>query len=155
MSLYLEFDALVRRLESDAVRYALVGGLAVGVYGHIRATEDIDILVHAEDADRVAHIAADLGFRRTGKAWTFKNSGVQMIRYFKTGDHDEDVLLLDVMIARAEPATGILQRAQAVPYAEGRLHVPKRQDLVAMKRLRGSAQDQADIEHLEKGEHDG
>jgi hypothetical protein len=47
MSLYLEFDAVVRQLEAAKLRYAVAGGLAVGLHGFIRATEDMDFLVEA------------------------------------------------------------------------------------------------------------
>ncbi len=36
------------QLEQLGIRYALVGGLAVGVYGYIRATQDVDFLVGEE-----------------------------------------------------------------------------------------------------------
>ena len=44
-------DAAVKtaaQLEQLGVRYALVGGLAVGAYGYVRATTDVDFLVGEE-----------------------------------------------------------------------------------------------------------
>jgi hypothetical protein len=40
--------AASRRLTEIGVRHALVGGLAVGAYGHPRATKDVDFLVGGE-----------------------------------------------------------------------------------------------------------
>ena len=37
-----------KQLEHLGIRYALAGGLAVGAYGYIRATEDVDFLVGEE-----------------------------------------------------------------------------------------------------------
>ncbi len=42
LDIYAEFGKLLRALEEDAVPYVLCGGLAVAVYGIVRATEDID-----------------------------------------------------------------------------------------------------------------
>ena len=37
-----DFLDFIRALNAHAVEYMLVGGYAVGVYGHVRATTDID-----------------------------------------------------------------------------------------------------------------
>jgi hypothetical protein len=33
----------LKSLNSNGVEYLLIGGYAVGIYGHIRATNDLDI----------------------------------------------------------------------------------------------------------------
>jgi hypothetical protein len=43
-----------------------------------------------------------------------------------------------------------LERATVIPFGKGSIRVVTAQDLVAMKRLRGSAADKADIEFLRK-----
>jgi hypothetical protein len=52
MNIYDELVAVVRALAADGVDYALVGGLAVGVWGVPRATKDIDLLVRPEEVAR-------------------------------------------------------------------------------------------------------
>lgn len=42
------FERLLADLSEADVEYLLVGGLAVALCGHIRATEDVDILILAE-----------------------------------------------------------------------------------------------------------
>lgn len=42
-----DFLDIVRALNAHDVEYMLVGGYAVGVYGHIRATTDIDFSIAA------------------------------------------------------------------------------------------------------------
>ena len=37
---------LVRELEREGVEYAVFGGVALGLHGLVRATEDIDLFVH-------------------------------------------------------------------------------------------------------------
>jgi predicted nucleotidyltransferase len=43
-----EFKDFIKCLNSNNVKYLLVGGWAVGIYGHPRATKDIDFLVSAD-----------------------------------------------------------------------------------------------------------
>ena len=43
-----EFKDFIKCLNLNNVKYLLVGGWAVGIYGHPRATKDIDFLVSVE-----------------------------------------------------------------------------------------------------------
>ena len=40
-----DFREFLKSLNSNRVEYLLIGGYAVGVHGHIRATNDLDIWV--------------------------------------------------------------------------------------------------------------
>lgn len=46
-----------RRLTALGVPHALIGGLAVGLHGHARATRDVDFLVGDEAFERTAPVA--------------------------------------------------------------------------------------------------
>ena len=43
-----EFKEFIKCLNSNNVKYLLIGGWAVGIYGHPRATKDIDFFVSAD-----------------------------------------------------------------------------------------------------------
>jgi len=45
-SLADDFKEFLKSLNSNSVEYLLIGGYAVGAYGHIRATKDLDIWVN-------------------------------------------------------------------------------------------------------------
>ncbi|MCB1053871.1 MAG: hypothetical protein KDC71_24935, partial [Acidobacteria bacterium] len=45
----VEFKDFIRFLNEHDVRYLLVGGWAVGIYGNPRATKDIDFLIAIDD----------------------------------------------------------------------------------------------------------
>ena len=63
-----EIDALLRELARSALRFVVIGGIAVGVHGYVRATKDIDICP-SPDADNLALLAAllrDLAARQIG-----------------------------------------------------------------------------------------
>ncbi len=45
LSLPQDFKEFLKLLNSNGVEYLLIGGYAVGVHGHVRATNDIDVWV--------------------------------------------------------------------------------------------------------------
>ncbi len=55
-----DFLDFVHALNAHAVEYVLVGGYAVGVYGHVRATTDIDFF-YRRAPDNVARLLSALG----------------------------------------------------------------------------------------------
>ena len=60
-----DFKEFLKLLNSTSVEYLLIGGYAVGVYGHIRATNDLDIWVNvspenASKIERGAFASSDL-----------------------------------------------------------------------------------------------
>jgi hypothetical protein len=52
----LKATEVSRRLSEAGVPHALIGGLAVGVHGHPRATKDVDFLVGAEAFESMSPI---------------------------------------------------------------------------------------------------
>ncbi len=59
-----DFKEFLKSLNSNGVEYLLIGGYAVGIYGHIRATNDLDIWVNvsAENAARIDRTLREFGF---------------------------------------------------------------------------------------------
>ncbi len=57
------FEKLLADLSEADVDYILVGGLAVAFCGHVRATEDVDILVRVDDKNlaRLLEVLAGFG----------------------------------------------------------------------------------------------
>ncbi len=58
-----DFLDFIRDLNAHAVEYMLVGGYAVGLYGHVRATTDIDFFYHAtsENIERLMRAMTAFG----------------------------------------------------------------------------------------------
>jgi len=54
----------LKLLNSNNVEYLLIGGYAVGIYGYIRATNDLDIWVSVspENAARIKRVLREFGF---------------------------------------------------------------------------------------------
>jgi phage replication-related protein YjqB (UPF0714/DUF867 family) len=54
----------LKSLNSNRVEYLLIGGYAVGIHGHIRATNDLDVWVNIspENAARIDRALREFGF---------------------------------------------------------------------------------------------
>ncbi len=149
-SLLESFRDVVDALERAAVPFAVCGGLAMSIHARPRTTIDIDLLAPAQEIPRLVAAVAPLGFVAREKAPTRLSGGrIVMHRLSRIDPGDPDVLLLDVIEATGEAAAAWADRETTT--WEGRaVAVVSRAGLIAMKRLRNSAQDQADIAALEE-----
>ena len=150
MSLYLEFDLLIRRFAAAHIRYAVAGGLAVGLHGFVRATEDMDFVVDSNDMEKVAGILRRAGYRRNPETVTFRKARFTLHRFYKRTEGAEELLVVDILIPVSGPARLLLDRAVKLRFADTAVHVVANKDLIWMKQMRGSATDRADIERLTK-----
>lgn len=151
--LYSEFRKLVAALERDRIGYALCGGLAMAIYGRPRATIDIDLLLLSESLVRAIAVATELGYDIRGLDMTFASGAIEIRRVSKIDPETGYVLSLDLI-----PVTPAIQeiwdsRVEA-DWQDGTLSVVSHAGLIALKRMRNSPQDQADIAALREGTPD-
>jgi predicted nucleotidyltransferase len=119
-------DRALRAVGEAGIPAVLIGGIASTVYGRPRWSEDIDLLVRPEDADRTLDALAAAGFdvHRTFPDWLYKafREGVLVDVIFKsTGD----IYLDQDMLDRSRTETF---RGRAIPVAPA-------EDLLVMKAL--------------------
>ena len=142
-----ELRTLVAKFDEQNIDYALCGGMAMGVHGFMRMTMDIDFMILPQSVNGVLDIARSLGYTIRGKDLSFKNGAVEIRRISKIDSEGGDILPLDFLLVTA--ATQRMWESRIIADWEGgRLSVVTRDALVELKRLRGSAQDIADIERL-------
>ncbi len=143
-----EFRALLQALEAEGAPFAVCGGLAVAIHAHPRATLDIDLLVPPEALEAVRAVARHLGYGFETPALVLRKDVVEIHRLSKPDPETGDLLSLDLLLV-----TPALREAwetrERVTWAHGTMPVVSRAGLIAMKRLRGSGQDQDDIRALE------
>ena len=101
MNVFQEFKRLMKELENQRVRYALVGGVAMAFYIEPRFTRDIDLLVDADDFEKVKGILEKDGYFESASPWTFRNVAIELHRFLKVVD-EEDEMLIDILVARDE-----------------------------------------------------
>lgn len=150
MELYREFFSLVRKLNEAGIEYAVVGGIALAFHAQPRFTKDIDILAKPIDLEAYERILAELGYIKTAMPWTFSNTNITLHRFGKQSvDDPEELIIVNLLIGNEEIHSRIIERSQSDESAAGKVMLANRDDLIWMKRQRGSKQDEADIEKLE------
>jgi hypothetical protein len=150
MNLYLEFDNIVRHLRRGRISFAVAGGLAVGLHGFVRATQDMDFLVEPADLARTSQILQRLGYRANADSQTLAHDGLTIQRFWKRSTGAADLLIVDLLVPGSASLRRALRNAVTVKYGRGRLPVVTARDLVAMKRRRDSPTDRADIAFLRR-----
>ncbi len=147
LDLYEELRAVCSALDAAGIAYALVGGLAVSIYATPRATKDIDILSHGADYPELVKTLLPLGYRDLSGAMTFAGGRLAIRRLTKLAG--SEFLVIDVLLPRADPdLEAILSRRQLIEAQSQRLWIAPLDGLIALKRLRSSPQDLADIAAL-------
>src|SRR5690349_15015804 len=92
---------LERRLSAADVPHALIGGVAMGVHGAVRATRDIDFLAEGEREPVVHGLMTALGFEAIQRTPDVSSYLLGRLR-------------VDVLYARREASRAMLQRAIGV-----------------------------------------
>lgn len=148
-----DLRALLATFSAADVEYVVIGGIALGLHGGIRTTEDLDIVPSPDPAnlDRLCHALESLDAslllnpaRRFGarEAW-MRQRGRNVSLATRLGDLD---------VIRSLP--GVPDYAMLAEGAERYdidgivVLAASATQLIEMKQARGSAQDQADIETL-------
>ncbi|MEK6371333.1 MAG: hypothetical protein AABO58_01430 [Acidobacteriota bacterium] len=138
LDLEAELDGVIAALTREGVEYAVCGGVAMAVHGFTRATEDLDLIVRPEDVCRFADAVAEVGFMSDTTS-----------RLAKVDRVDGDLLAIDLSL----PATEHVWRTRRViTWNDRPLSLVSREGLIALKRLRATAQDLVDIERLKSGD---
>lgn len=149
------FDELLRRLVAADARFVVVGGLAVGAWGVVRGTKDVDVVLDPEPENlrRVAEVAVDAGGRvHQGEA--LFGSSISIASTLASGDHvaiETDLGRLDI-VHGLEGVPGYAELRSRATEAEilgVTVAICSIEDLKAMKRAAGRTRDLADLEDLE------
>jgi len=150
-NLFESFREVIAALGAAAVPFAVCGGLAVSIHARPRATVDIDLLVPPEAIASLVEALAPLGFQRRERAPTRLAGGqIVMHRLTRVVPGDPEVLMLDVIEASAGVPGAAWGGRVTRNWTGHSVSVVSREGLVALKRLRGSPLDLADIAELEK-----
>ena len=149
-NLFEEFRAVVGALTRADVPYAVCGGIAMSIHAHPRATIDIDLLAPPDAVTQIVDALVPVGFLLRERAPTQLAKGeVVMHRLTKIVPADPEVLVLDVIEVQPGATARAWQTRTSTEWEGHPVTVVSRDGLIALKRLRGSPQDIADITLLE------
>lgn len=135
-----------RALEGAGVRYALIGGLAVGIHAGVpRATVDVDMAAHGAAGGRDCAVEA------------LEKAGLEKTGEFAHSVNFRHVSGEPVQLAFDPDFDAMIERAETIDVAGTGIAVVRKEDLLAMKRRAAGdpsrrkskrLRDQADIELL-------
>jgi hypothetical protein len=115
-------SGLCADFDRRGVRYALVGGFALGAHGAPRATRDLDFLVRAEDMGGVHELLTALGYERV-------HHTESVSQYAGPGPWGS----LDFIHAFRPLSLEMLGRAQALKAGSVLVRVVSPEDLIGLK----------------------
>ena len=154
------FTPVFEALNGCGARYVVVGGFAVVLHGHMRLTHDVDLVVDldAEPAREIVDALTVLGLipRVPVKARDFANASIRErwvaekgMQVFTMVDRTNPRLVVDLFVRRPFDFEALWNRAETIDLEGVPVRVAAIDDLIAMKRKAGRAQDLDDIRHLE------
>jgi hypothetical protein len=149
------FDEILRRLVEAEAQFVVIGGLALGARGVVRATKDVDIVVSPdpENLKLVAETAvAANGHIETGEA--LLGSAVSIAAALASGEQvaiETELGRLDVVqgLEGVPSYAELRSRASEAEVLGVRVAVCSAADLRAMKLAAGRGQDLLDVENLD------
>ncbi len=125
----MDFERVLQFIVNDfsdhGIRYALIDGFAMGALGIVRATMDLDILVHRDDLTTVEQIMNERPYR-----CVYETENVsQYISDLKPFGQ------IDFLHAFRHISLSMLKRARSLPIFEGRFCIPvlAPEDIIGLK----------------------
>ena len=131
-------EAVLTRFHEQHIRYAALGGFALGLWGAPRATQDLDFLVHCDDVGDVHRILTALGYERH---FSSENASQYRSPIAPLG-------AIDILYASRMPSLRMLERTQKRPVQGSQLqiHVLLPEDIIGFK-VQAMANNPARIKH--------
>jgi hypothetical protein len=155
-----DFDLIFAELERHAVRYLVVGGVAVVLHGHARFTADLDLVIALDPANVRAAMAAlsrlDYRPRAPVSAEQFADPDIreQWVRekgltVFSLWSPAHPATEVDIFVEEPFPFDEAFARAARADLGEIHVAVASIADLIRLKRAAGRPKDEEDIRVLE------
>jgi hypothetical protein len=132
-------------LNECKAQWAFAGGIAVAVHGHIRATENVDVVILASDLEIIDQSLEKAGFIINSQPMTF-NDG--FLLYRRVLIRESFYFVLDLLIA--PEGYNIFEDCLKSVFMGKDVKVISRHNLLRMKKSAGRPKDLQDIEALSK-----
>ena len=155
------YEEIFRAFEKEDVRYVVVGGVACNIYGYVRMTVDLDIMVDLseENLSKIVAVMERLGYRPrapveprdllsedTREEWV-KNKGAVVFTFI---DPKKPFRQVDIFLVNPMNFEEVHERREEMTVGGIRMAVVCMEDLIAMKSSAGRPRDFEDVDHLRK-----
>jgi hypothetical protein len=153
----LDAERIFAALDAHGVEYVVVGGIAAQVHGHVRMTNDVDLIPSPtpENLKRLAKALTELDAQVLNPGSEHLKIDARMLHratLWQLSTHHGDIDVLHDAPGAA-PFPKLHERALVIALGDHRIPVVGRDDLIRMKRAAGRPVDLADIAALTEPEH--
>lgn len=148
LNLIEELKRFLDALAEERIDYALCGGIAVNIHGHVRSTNDIDLLVQEKDMGRVLNLLQKLDFTFTSGPVPFKAGTAEERKLYRaTQIEDTEAVTIDVLVV-TPILEDVWESRQVFGWMKREVTAVSLEGLTKMKLMAGRHQDLADLENL-------
>lgn len=155
------YQEVFRALQAAEVRYLVVGGLAVNLYGYVRMTVDMDIMVDLseENMGRLVEVMEGLGYvprlpvqgvalvsKQTRKEW-IREKGATVFTFI---DPKQPFKQVDIFLSNPLDFEQAYAQRQVITVGRTPISMISLDDLIRMKEAVGRPRDLEDVQHLHR-----
>jgi hypothetical protein len=153
----LDAERIFAVLDAHRVEYVVVGGIAVQAHGHVRMTNDVDLIPSPTpvNLERLAAALTELQARVLNPGGEHLEIDAQMLpraTLWQLATRHGDIDVLNDAPGAA-PFRQLRERALVIALGDHVIPIAARDDLIKMKRATGRPVDIADIAALTEPEH--
>jgi hypothetical protein len=155
------YTEILEALQSKNVRYLIIGGLAVNLYGVPRVTQDVDLIISTDRSNilRLISVLKSLGYvprlpvdpekladPDTVADWT-KNKNMKAFSFY---NKKENYKVVDIVLVHPLNFESSFKNKTVKKVKDVKIFLASMDDLVRTKEESGRPQDISDIEMLKK-----
>lgn len=153
------FLPVFEQLNKANIRYVAVGGVATILYGYVRATTDIDLIIdlQVEEAEKTIKALTEAGYRprvpvdalefanEVKREGWINDKGMTVFSMFHS---EQPGLTVDLFAKHPIPFDELWARSQIFEVDGTNIRVCALDDLISLKKIAGRGKDKDDIEKL-------
>lgn len=155
------YQKFFERLNDEQIEYLVVGGIAVNLYGYIRATMDLDILLMLDNSNtsKFVKITKELGYKpripvniedlcdpAKRREWVSEKN----MKVFSVYNPENEMEHIDVLIDCKIDFLKAFGRREIVQASRLEINLINIDDLIKLKEIAGRERDKIDIKALLK-----
>lgn len=155
------YTEILEALQTNKVRYLIIGGLAVNLYGVPRVTQDVDLIISTDHSNilRLLSVLKKLGYvprlpvdpekladPETVKDWT-KNKNMKAFSFYNM---KENYKVVDIVLVHPLDFESSFKNKTIKKVKDVEIFLASMDDLMRTKAESGRPQDISDIEMLKK-----